>query len=67
MSNIAGSPTFGQCITQIIPKGGTTLAPFVNPFGAPGTTPAFSPKFQGNALRATTGRWTTTIPMSWSA
>ncbi len=25
--------------------------PFANPFGAPGTTPAFSPKFQGN-LRA---------------
>ena len=27
----------------------TTLQPFVNPFGAPGTTPAFSPKFQANA------------------
>lgn len=48
VSNIATSPTFGQCITQIIPKGSTTLQPFVNPFGAPGTTPAFSPKFQGN-------------------
>jgi iron complex outermembrane receptor protein len=49
VSNLAGSPTLGQCITQIIPKGGTTLAPFVNPFGAPGTTPAFAPRFQANA------------------
>lgn len=49
VSNLANSPTFGQCITQIIPKGSTTLQPFVNPFGAPGTTPAFSPKFQANA------------------
>ena len=24
------------------------MQPFVNPFGAPGTTPAFAPKFQGN-------------------
>jgi outer membrane receptor protein involved in Fe transport len=48
VSNLANSPTFGQCITQIIPKGGTTPQPFVNPFGAPGTTPAFSPKYQGN-------------------
>jgi outer membrane receptor protein involved in Fe transport len=48
VSNIPSSPTFGSCITQIIPKGSTTLQPFVNPFGAPGTTPAFSPKFQGN-------------------
>ena len=48
VSNIPTSPTFGSCITQIIPKGGTTLQPFVNPFGAPGTTPAFAPKFQGN-------------------
>jgi outer membrane receptor protein involved in Fe transport len=49
VSNIPTSPTFGQCITQIIPKGSKTLQPFVNPFGAPGTTPAFSPKFQANA------------------
>jgi outer membrane receptor protein involved in Fe transport len=49
VSNIPTSPTFGSCITQIIPKGSTTLAPFVNPFGAPGTVPAFSPRFQGNA------------------
>lgn len=49
VSNVPASPTFGQCINQIIPKGSTTLQPFVNPFGAPGTTPAFSPKFQANA------------------
>ncbi len=48
ISNVPASPTFGQCITQIIPKGGATLQPFVNPFGAPGTVPAFAPKFQGN-------------------
>jgi iron complex outermembrane receptor protein len=49
VSNISTSPTFGQCITQIIPKGSATLQPFVNPFGAPGTVPAFSPDFQANA------------------
>jgi iron complex outermembrane recepter protein len=49
VSNVAASPTFGQCITQIIPKGSTTLQPFVNPFGAPGTVPAFAPRFEGNA------------------
>ncbi len=49
VSNIPGSPSFGQCITEIIPKGSTTLQPFVNPFGAPGTVPAFAPRFQGNA------------------
>jgi iron complex outermembrane recepter protein len=48
VSNIPASPSFGKCITEIIPKGGTTLQPFVNPFGALGTVPAFSPKFQGN-------------------
>lgn len=49
VSNLSASPTYGHCITQIIPKGSTTLAPFVNPFGAPGTVPAFAPRFQGNA------------------
>ncbi|MEI9989125.1 MAG: TonB-dependent receptor [Rhizomicrobium sp.] len=48
VANNPASPTFGNCITQIIPKGGATLQPFVNPFGAPGTVPAFSPKYQGN-------------------
>jgi len=49
VSNIATSPTNGQCITQIVPRGQTVAQPFINPFGAPGTTPAFSPKFQANA------------------
>ncbi len=49
ISNISTSPTFGQCITQITPKGLATPQPFTNPFGAPGTTPAFSPKYQVNA------------------
>jgi len=49
VGNVPGSPALGQCITQVIPKGSTTLQPFVNPFGAPGTVPAFSPDFQGNA------------------
>jgi iron complex outermembrane receptor protein len=47
VSNIAGSPSFGQCITQIFQKGvGATS--FENPFGAVGTVPAFSPAFQGD-------------------
>ena len=51
VDNIPGTAAFGNCITEIIPRGGTTAVPFVNPFGDPGSTPAFSPKFQGN-LRA---------------
>jgi len=47
VDNISGTPAFGQCITQIVQKG-VGLVPFQNPFGAPGTVPAFSPKFQGN-------------------
>jgi outer membrane receptor protein involved in Fe transport len=43
VSNVATSPTFGNCITLV--KG----QPFTNPFGALGTTAAFSPKFQGSA------------------
>jgi hypothetical protein len=35
----------------VFQKGVNAVVPFQNPFGAPGTTPAFSPKFQGN-LRA---------------
>jgi hypothetical protein len=45
VSNIAGSPSFGKCITQV---NGT---PFLNPFGALDTRPAYSPPFQFN-LRA---------------
>jgi len=48
VGNIPGPASFGNCITEIIPRGGTTVVPFNNPFGALGTTPAFSPKFQGN-------------------
>jgi iron complex outermembrane receptor protein len=48
--NIAGTPAFGQCITQVQQKG-VGLVPFQNPFGAVGTVPAFSPSFQGD-LRA---------------
>ena len=48
--NIPGSPVFGQCITQVLQKG-VGLVPFQNPFGALGTVPAFSPKFEGS-LRA---------------
>jgi len=40
--NIAGTSAYGQCITQV--KG----VAFVNPFGAIGTVPAFSPKVEGN-------------------
>ncbi len=47
VSNLSASPTFGQCITQITPKGQPTQ-PFPNPFGALGTTAAFSPKWAGN-------------------
>ncbi len=42
VDNIPGTPAFGKCITQV--KNG----PFVNPFGALGTTPAFSPDVQAN-------------------
>ncbi len=48
VDNIPGSPAFNNCITQVIPKGATLPIPFANPFGALGTTPAFSPSFQGN-------------------
>jgi len=40
--NIASSPGLGKCITEV--KG----QPFQNPFGSIGSTPAFSPTFQGN-------------------
>jgi outer membrane receptor protein involved in Fe transport len=45
--NIAGTPAFGNCITQIFQKG-VGVVPFQNPFGLVGSTPPFSPKFQGN-------------------
>jgi outer membrane receptor protein involved in Fe transport len=42
VSNAVGSPTLGQCITQV--KG----APYPNPFGVQGGTSAFSPAYQAN-------------------
>jgi iron complex outermembrane receptor protein len=48
--NIVGVPGNGSCITIAKLKGGV-VGPFANPFGVIGSTPAFSPKFQGN-LRA---------------
>ncbi|MFI4933806.1 MAG: TonB-dependent receptor [Caulobacterales bacterium] len=50
IDNISGTPAFGHCITQVV-QSGVGLVPFLNPFGALGTVPAFSPTFQGN-LRA---------------
>lgn len=50
VDNVAGTPGFGQCITQINQRG-VGLVPFENPFGAPGSIAPFSPKVQGN-LRA---------------
>jgi iron complex outermembrane receptor protein len=50
VDNIAGTAAFGQCITQVKVSGGQVQS-FANPFGTVGSTPAFSPKFQGN-LRA---------------
>ncbi len=48
--NIPGTAVFGKCITEIVPKGSSTglAVPFINPFGDPGSTAAFAPKFQGN-------------------
>ncbi|MFI4973349.1 MAG: TonB-dependent receptor [Caulobacterales bacterium] len=47
VDNIAGTPAFGKCITQVF-QTGVGLVPFQNPFGAIGATPPFSPKFEGN-------------------
>ena len=43
-----GNPTpAGACITQV--RSGDTNVAVMNPLGSIGSTPAFSPKFQGNA------------------
>jgi len=47
--NIAGTPAFGQCITQALSKV-TGLTAFPNPFGVQGAVTAFSPTWQGSAL-----------------
>ena len=47
VDNVAGTPSFGQCITMAVQKSsGQTV--FDNPFGGVGQAPAFSPDFQGN-------------------
>jgi len=46
-SNIPSSPSFGQCITMIY-ESGVGGVPFTNPFGTIGSTPPFSPKFEGD-------------------
>jgi outer membrane receptor protein involved in Fe transport len=54
VSNIAGSPSDGKCITEVAVKTSVNgqveyvNQPFQNPFGSLGSTPAFSPDFQGN-------------------
>ncbi len=48
IDNIAGTPAYNSCITQILPKGSNTVVPFQNPFGSLGSVPAFSPRWQGN-------------------
>jgi outer membrane receptor protein involved in Fe transport len=51
ISNIPGSSTpFGQCVTEALPRGGTEVVPFNNPFGEVGSVPPFSPKWQGNLV-----------------
>jgi outer membrane receptor protein involved in Fe transport len=48
VDNISGTPSFGHCITHALNKSDPADTAFVNPFGAVGDTPAFSPDFQGN-------------------
>ena len=50
VSNVPGSSSYGQCITQIFSKG-AGVVPFENPFGALNTKPAFAPDWEAN-LRA---------------
>jgi outer membrane receptor protein involved in Fe transport len=48
VGNIAGSSAFGQCITSALPRGGSAVVSFTNPFGDIGSVPAFSPQYQAN-------------------
>ena len=50
VSNVVGSSSYGQCITQTFSKG-SGIVPFANPFGALNTKPAFAPDWEAN-LRA---------------
>jgi iron complex outermembrane recepter protein len=63
VSNIPTSPTYGQCITESVQRGATTPTPVINPLGAPGTPPAFSPTFQGNIR----GRYEFTVADKYKA
>jgi len=52
IAKTANNPTpAGQCITEVVPAGGTGPTPFNNVFGSLGTAPAFSPPWMFN-LRA---------------
>jgi iron complex outermembrane receptor protein len=51
VSNLAASPTFGQCITQTYLAASKSNVPFENPFGSLDSVPPFSPSSQFN-LRA---------------
>jgi len=52
IAKTANNPTpAGQCITEVVPAGGTAATPFNNVFGSLGTAPAFSPPWMFN-LRA---------------
>ncbi len=47
IDNNPASINYGKAITQVV-QNGVGLVAFTNPFGTIGSTPAFSPKFQGN-------------------
>jgi outer membrane receptor protein involved in Fe transport len=48
VGNIQGTASYGKCISTVLLAGATTAQAFTNPFGSIGSTPAFSPDFQGN-------------------
>jgi outer membrane receptor protein involved in Fe transport len=48
LPNNQGAVPKGQCIKSAYSKSAGATAQFINPFGAVGDTPAFSPDFQGN-------------------
>jgi len=48
VSNEPGSPTLGQCITQVYAAATKTNVAFQNPYGAVGTVPPFSPASELN-------------------
>ncbi len=44
----SGSSSLGNCVTEAVAHGAGSPVPFENPFGAVGSPPPFSPRFQGN-------------------